>query len=136
MTVNYDGDHRSLSTLFTDLLFDAVRLIRQEIELAKAEASEKLSGLGIALGTLFVSGLVVFSGFLVLLDSAVFGITAYFGAEVPLWLSALIVGAMVTLAGLVALRQAAKSLSAKNLIPHRTIVSLERDKEFLKEKLQ
>ncbi|BBI59823.1 hypothetical protein HSBAA_11290 [Vreelandella sulfidaeris] len=49
------------------------------------------------------------------------------------WLSALIVGGVVTVIGIVMLKAGQKKLQARNLMPNRTMHSLQSDKATAKE---
>ena len=131
-----EKDNRTLSGLVRDLMRDTAGLFRQEVQLAKTEISEKISHVGSAVAAIFVGALVVFAGFLVLLDAAVYFITDYFAPDAPLWLSATIIGGIVTSIGLVVVLKARSGLDADNLTPHRTVRSLARDTDLLKEKIQ
>lgn len=135
MTTGNGKDQRTLPMLIGDLMRDAVVLVRQEIQLAKAEAAEKVSVIGSAIAAMAVGGLVLFAGFLVLLDAAVYFIAEQFAGTVPLWLSALLVGAGVTIIGLVLVLKARAALTAENLTPERTVRSLAQDADMLKENL-
>lgn len=135
MTTGNGKDQRTLPMLIGDLMRDAVVLVRQEIQLAKAEAAEKVSVIGSAIAAMAVGGLVLFAGFLVLLDAAVYFIAEQFAGTVPLWLSALLVGTGVTIIGLVLVLKARAALTAENLTPERTVRSLAQDADMLKENL-
>lgn len=71
---------------------------------------------------------VLAAGAMVLLSAVVFGL-----AEVmPLWLSALIVGAIVAVIGAVMVVGGKKKLQVENLKPHRVIEEARADKQFVK----
>ena len=69
-------ERRSLIGLFSDLWRETSALFRAEAELAKAELSEKVSQATAGVTSLAIGGLVAFAGLLVLLDAAVYGVTA------------------------------------------------------------
>lgn len=124
---------RSLTGLFSDLWRQTSRLARAEAELAKAEISEKVSEVGTGIGTIAAGGAVLFAGFLVLLLAAVGGLQLWMQTEHDVWLAPLIVGLVVAIAGYVALARGRKELRASNLAPRRTLESMRRDAQFVKE---
>ena len=129
-------DGRPLSALFLDLTNELSALLRGEIRLAKAEASEKVRQIAIAAASLAVGGVIVFAGFLVLLAAAVLGLAALLPESwSDPWISALIVGLIVTLIGVALLAKGLNNMSASGLKPHRTVRSLREDEEFVKEHL-
>jgi hypothetical protein len=129
-------DDRSLGTLLTQLTSDTSELVRQEIALAKAEMSEKLTQLGLAIAALVAGGLVFFGGFLVLLDAAVFGLGRVLEPYGLPALAALIVAIATMIVGIVILMIGRNNLKPANLTPSRTAQSLRRDKDLVKEQMQ
>lgn len=136
-------ESRPIGSLLTDLSRDVATLVRQEMELAKAEASEKISQVGAGIGSITVGGAIAFGGFLVLLFAAVYGLAEllepwaerYTWMSYP-WLPALIVGLVTAIIGYMALKKGQSDLKAKQLVPRKTAESLQRDKDFIKEQLQ
>ena len=127
-------DQRGLGTLLKELAEGSGALIRQEVRLARIEATSMLqkAGTGMAsvavggvlalLGTLaFIAGLIMLAGDQWLRDNY--------------WLAALIV---TVIAGAVAAWYAKRGLallSPKQLAPDQTVASLKEDKEWLKQQL-
>jgi hypothetical protein len=128
-------DDRSLGTLFADLTRESTTLVQQEVALARAEISEKVSQAGNGLAALIIGGLVLFAGLLKLLDAAIYGIGELFPPDLGPWLAALIVGVIVAIIGLVMLQKGRRNLKPQHLAPQRTAESLHRDKELVKEKV-
>lgn len=122
-------NERSLAGLFTDLLHDTQSLVHKEMELLRWELSEKVGKVGTGLGSLLASLVILFSGLLVLLAAAVFGLATV----MALWLAALIVGAVVLGIGAFFFLLAVKRLKAGSLVPSATLQQLRRDREFIKE---
>lgn len=108
---------------------ETVTLVRQEAELARAEMSEKLDQARAGVTELSIGALVTWAGLLFLLFALYLGVDAL--VEEP-WVSALIVGGVVTLLGLALLAAARKNLRARNLTPDRTTSSLRQDAELLR----
>lgn len=115
--------------LVRHLIDDLALLFRKELALAGSEVSHTLTDTKKALSSL-ISGVVVLnSGYLVLLAAATFGL-----AEImELWMAALIVGGVVTVIGLVMVTAGKKKLEPSNLRPARTMESVRKDKESVKE---
>ena len=119
---------RSLGTLFGDLAHDATTLVQKEIELAKAELAEKVetmqrAGLSVAAG-----GAVLYAGFLVLLLAVVAGLDGVLDRWMDTnWLSPLVVGLIVVVAGFVMLKGGQKAMQGDAMMPRRTMRSLRRD---------
>lgn len=137
-----DHEHnRPLSELVTTLVADISGLFRKEIDLAKAEASEKfdraVGGLEIlAIGLVFAIGALG-----VLLSAAVAGLAALLVAQGftepnANALSSVIVGVVAALLAWAMISRGLASLRAENLKLDRTTTSLRRDADVLKEKLQ
>jgi hypothetical protein len=117
---------RSVGTLLRDLSGQVSTLLHEESALARAELREKLDRFGSGAVELGAGGLLTFAGVLVLLASAVLGL----GHWVALWLSALIVGGVVLLIGLLVLARGRSNLRSESLAPQRTLDSLRRDAEM------
>lgn len=128
-------EDRPLGSLLSDLMGDLAELVSKEIQLAKAEASEKVSQLGHGVAALAAGALVAFAGLLVLLDAAVYGLAAAL-EDAPLWLSPLIVGVVVLGVGVALLLRGRSSVRPDNLAPKRTVESLRQDAELIREQMQ
>lgn len=123
----------SISSLFSDLVREVAALVRKESELAKVEMSEKTQQVMGAIASIAIAGAVLLCGFLVLLAAAVFGLNTVLPPETTPWLSALIVGGVVVVIGLIMLQVGRNKLKQENLMPSRTMASLRRDKELTQE---
>ncbi|MDQ2694399.1 MAG: phage holin family protein [Pseudomonadota bacterium] len=138
--VHPSPEQRSVGTLLADLSREFTTLLRQEVALAKAEASEKVSQIGSGVGAIAVGGAVLFGGFLVLLDALVYILAQilepwadrYPWLSYP-WLPSLIVAVVVLLIGYSMLKKGQSNLKATNLAPRKTAASLQRDKDLVKE---
>lgn len=127
----YDSN-RGLGELVQTLIDQVVRLIRDEIALMKAEAGQqaRLASRGLAM---IAFGIVIALPALFILMLA--GVLAL-GMVVELWLAALIVGAAVALVALAMVMAGRASLSAVNLSPRRTLLSVKRDIRFAESHLK
>ena len=127
---------RSLGSLFSRLIDQMTTLVQQEVALAKVETSEKVSQMGSGLASLVIGGLVLFAGLLKILDAAIYGVGKLLPPDLALWLSALLVGVVVAIIGLIMVQKGRRNLKPGNLAPQRTIESLQRDKAFAKEQVR
>lgn len=129
-------DDRSIVQLLSDLANETTTLVRREIELAKTEMSEKVTQVGGGVAALAAGGLVFFAGFLVLLDAAVYGLGQLLNTYGLPALEALIVAVGTMVVGIIMLMIGRNALKAGNLAPSRTVDSIRRDKELVKEHVQ
>ena len=123
------GESGSFGSLISSLTHEVTALVRDEVELAKAEMREKVSQVTTSVTSMAVAGGVLLSGFLVLLAAAVFGLDTFLQRP---WLSALIVGAIVVVIGFIMLQSAKKKLKSANLAPNRTMASFRKDQDMAK----
>jgi hypothetical protein len=132
-TGNRTGEGRTLIALFSDLFRETSTLVHQEAQLAKAELSEKVSEMSSGIAAIAVGGAIVFAGFIVLLFAAVGALELMLNNEHAVWLAPLIVGLAVIVIGFIALAMGKRAISTESLQPSRTMESLRRDTELVKE---
>ncbi|MGV8843821.1 MAG: phage holin family protein [Pseudomonas sp.] len=118
----------SVGGLLQRLTHEVPSLITKELALAKAEISESLRATKAGAGSVATGGAVLLGGFIVLLMSAVYGLSNV----VELWLAALIVGAVVVVIGIIMVSAGKKKFEVSSFKPERTINSLNKDKEAVK----
>lgn len=124
------GD-KSLGELFSELASGLTTMFRQEISLAKAEAKEAIPHAVKDVIFLVVGGFVLYAAFYVFLAAAVVGLSEV----VPVWLSAIIVGLVVSCAGYVLVKKGIKDLKTRTFRPEKTIESIKEDKDWVKAKI-
>lgn len=124
---------RSLIALVSNLWRDTATLLREEAELAKTEISEKIGEAGRALAALAIAGCVLFAAFLLLLAAAVGALAMSLPEEHAAWLSPLLVGIAVAVAGLYLLQAERRKLSGRELKPVQSMRSVRKDVEVVKE---
>ena len=120
---------RSLAQLLRDLSNDSITLIRKEAELFRAETAQKLTHAqrqGIVLGT---GGLLAFVGLLALTAAVIL----LLALAMPAWLSALIVGAVLAIAGGVAMVVGKNRLQREKLTPEESMRSVKTDVRMVRE---
>jgi xanthine/uracil permease len=125
-------DERSLGDLFSDLSRETTTLVRQEVQLAKAELTQSATEAARGIGMLVAGGAVAYAGLLFLLLAIVYGLIE---AGWDAWLSALVVGLVVVAIGAILVLRARESLKPANLAPRRTIETLKEDQEWAKEQI-
>jgi hypothetical protein len=127
------GEDRSLGELFGDLARDTGTLVRQEVQLAQTEMTQKASRVARDAGVLVAGGLVAYAGFLVLLGALTLGLVA---AGMDSWLAALLVGAVVAIVGAVLVQRGLGALKREELAPRQTVETLKEDAQWAKEQVQ
>ena len=136
MTVGTSSDpqsaelrERSVGELLKQLANETTTLMRQELELAKAEMREKAGKAGPGFGMWGAAGAMAL---LALGSLTAFLILALDGA-MPNWLAALIVGLVyAAIAGLLYLRGKRKVDDAGSPVPEQTIETLKEDVQWAK----
>ena len=121
-----------LSGLFANLRQEATLLVRREIELARVEASQKMSQITRGAVALGAGGAVLFVGILFLMLSATYGLMNV----VEPWLSALIVGGVVLVVGVIMLFTGIGKMKTMNLTPQRTLETLKEDARLVRGRAQ
>jgi hypothetical protein len=124
-------EERSLGELFTDLAQDLNTLVRQELQLAKTEMTQKVSQVGKNVASLVIGGTVAYAGVLVLLAAIV--LILHELVNLPLWLSALIVALVVVGIGYFLIQRGLTALKQEDLTPRQTIETLKEDAEWAKQ---
>jgi MFS family permease len=136
MAQNGQGDElreRPVGDLVKQATEQAQTLVRQEIELAKAELSEKGKKAGMGAGMFGGAGLFGFFAFATLTACFV----AALETAVPLWLAALIVAAVYgAIAGVLALTGKKKVQEATPPVPERTVDTVKEDVAWTKQRAQ
>ncbi|MBA3564074.1 MAG: phage holin family protein [Gammaproteobacteria bacterium] len=124
-------EDQPVGTLLSTFAHELSTLVRQEAQLVKADLRESATDFKSGLGELAGGAIIAFAGCLVLLMAAVYGLAL----ELPLWLSALIVGGAALLIGLIVLSRARKNLASRNLTPDHAVHSLRKDAQIAKRNL-
>ena len=122
-------DDRSIGELFAELAQETATLVRQEVQLAKTEMSQKASRVGKDVGFLAAGGAVAYAGLLAIIAGVIF----LLGLAIPLWLSALLVGIVVAIVGYFLVKKGLDALKQEDLAPRETINTLKEDKEWAKD---
>ena len=116
-------EERSLGELLGDLSREITTLVRQEMNLAKTEMSQKAVEAGKDIGFLAAGGMVAYAGLLTLVAALVIILNHI----MPLWLSALLVGLVVAGIGGALVMKGLSALKQLDLVPRETLASLKED---------
>jgi hypothetical protein len=121
----------SIAQLIGDLVADGQTLIRKEFELARTEITDELSKARQSAITLGLGGGLAAVGGVLLLLMLVHLLSDLFG--LPLWVSYLIVGGILAVAGGLLLNAGLNRIKQVDPVPRETIESVRKDVEWLKE---
>jgi hypothetical protein len=119
----------TIGELFGELTRETGTLIRQQMELARLELSQRVSRLGRGLTRVVIGGALATGGLLAIVAGIVLAVTAL---GVPAWVSALAVGAVLALVGYLLAQQAISTMSREELAPQATIETLKENAEWIK----
>ena len=120
---------RPVGELLKQLSQETTTLMRQELELAKAEMAQKGKQVGVGAGMFGSAGVSALLGLGALTAAAI----AALDAAIDLWLAALIVGLVwLAVAGGLALMGKSKIQQATPLVPEQTQESVKEDAEWAK----
>ena len=125
------AEERSIGELFGELSQDMGLLVRQEAQLAKTEMQTKLSKVTRDLVALASGGLVALVGGLAITAAVILLLIDPVGLK-P-WLAALLVGAVLGIAGWVMLQRGLKDLKQTDPTPRRTVETIKEDIQWAKE---
>jgi uncharacterized membrane protein YqjE len=125
-----DDRNKSTGGLLSDALSHVSSLVRNEVDLARAEVSENATKAAVAVGVL-VGGVVISLAALNVLTAAL--VAALTEAGIPAGWSALIVGVALAAVAISMITKGMNDLKATSLAPTRTAKNVKRDAEALKE---
>lgn len=129
-----DKSDKPLSALFSELTNETVDLVRQEVALARAEMSKKISNAQTGLISVAIGAAVLLAGLFIVLLAVVNIVAMLLPPDLAPWLAPLLVGAVVALIGYGMLKGGSNKLQPNKLIPERTMHSFSRDKVLVQEK--
>lgn len=130
--LNRQDSEPTLGDLFTSLTSDLTTLVRKEIELARTETMEKVSGVTRNVVMMVAGGLVAYAGLIALIMAAIF----LLNRAMSLWLSALIVGIVVIIIGAILLSIGKSSLNNMTVVPEKTVETMKENTEWAKEQVK
>ncbi len=120
-------EEQSLSDLLKELMHEIKTLVKQEIDLVKAEMSQKTSRAGKDLVLVGIGAALAYGGLLVLLAAAVLIVAQI----LPGWVSALLVGLVVVASGYALIQKGLNDIKQVNPVPQQAINALKEDKSWI-----
>ncbi len=130
--LNGQTSEPTLGDLFTSLTSDLTTLVRKEIDLARTETMEKVTGVTRNVVMMVAGGLVAYAGLIALIMAAIF----LLNRSLSLWVSALIVGILVIVIGAILLMMGKSSLSNMTVVPEKTVETMKDNTEWAKEQVK
>ncbi|MBA3746407.1 MAG: phage holin family protein [Solirubrobacterales bacterium] len=128
-----ETDDRSIAELTRQLSEQTKTLVRQEVELAKAELGEKGKRVGLGAGMFGGAGLFGFFAFAALTACLILGLAEGMAG----WLAALVVTAVYgAIAGVLALTGKKKVQEAAPAMPEQTVETVKEDVAVTKQRVQ
>jgi hypothetical protein len=128
-------DERSLGSLIKELGDEGSRLIRDEVQLAKAEMREKIEVYERNTVKMVVGGVLLLGAFLVMLIAVNRGLTLllyqFMSVEIAVWLAPLILASIAGLVGWSMTKNAQKEMKEEGLTPNRTVQMLREEKDWV-----
>ncbi len=124
---------RAISAIINDITRNLGWLFRQEMALARAEASEKVSQAVGAVVMLAIGAVLLIPALVILLQAAV---AALVEADFSPAMAALIVGGATLAVGAILALLGYSRLKLDNLVPRRTLTQLQRDAQVAREQVQ
>jgi fucose 4-O-acetylase-like acetyltransferase len=126
--------------LFKQLRDDTVTLVREEIVLAKTEATEKIGKFGRNIGFLAAGALTAFTALNFILLATAFLIRGQLVSRdvnegTATFLGVLIVGVVVGIIAAILIGKAIATLKSSSLTPNKTIRTLKEDKAWVQQKV-
>jgi len=126
------NEEPSIGELFASLARDTSNLVRQEVELAKTEMTQKATKAGRDIGYIAAGAGVAYVGLIVLAFALVYVLDIF----LPLWAAALIVGLVIAGIGYMLVQRGLTELRRVDLTPQQTIETLKEDTEWVKDQVK
>jgi hypothetical protein len=126
------NEEPTIGELFASLARDTSTLVRQEVELARTEMTQKATTAAKQGAYIGIGGAIAYVGLIVLAFALV-----YLLAEVlPLWVAALIVALILAGAGYALIQKGLSTLRNTSLKPDQTIETLKEDAAWVKDQVK
>ena len=125
--VRLGENDRSLGELFGDLAREMSTLVRQELDLAKTEMTQKATHAGKNAGMILAGGAVAYAGLLAIIAALVL----LLARSMPAWGAALLVGVVVAAAGGAMAYAGLNALKQEDLAPRETIETIKEDARWV-----
>ena len=129
--INGSAD-RPLGELFSELATETSALIREQIELARVELSNKAQEAVRNVIVIGVGGAVAYGGFLAIVAGAIL----LLGMYIPVWLSALLIGVVIAGTGYGLVHSRLSAFKHWDPTPRVTLETLRADRDWAKEQIR
>lgn len=123
---------RPLTELVSDLSEKSGLLLKQEIQLAKTEVDEKIDRIKADVAAIAVGAAVAYLGAAALVAAMIIGLSHV----MPAWLSALLVGAAISITGYVMVNRGNRGVQEESAALEKTTSSIKKDIRMVKESIQ
>lgn len=123
-----ENEEHSLGALLAQLVTEMSTLVQREIDLARAEMSQKIAQAGRGARLIAVGSALAYAGLLAIIATAVVALVQY--AALPWWVATLAVGAFVLIVGLLFIAGGRRALRIQHLAPQKTLQTLKDDAEW------
>ncbi|RYH03943.1 phage holin family protein [Salipiger sp. IMCC34102] len=130
MTQTHTNSQRSTGTLFNDVLGSIGNLLRQEVDLARAEVDENLHKAMRAIGFLVVAIILVVVGLMILTTTAIAALVLAGVGEI--W-ATLAVGIVTLVIAVIFAKIGMNRLKLSSLAPTRATRNIKRDASMMKD---
>lgn len=127
-------DSRSIGELLSDLMREISTLVRDEVNLAKSEMSQKAAVVGKDVGMMAAGGVLAFGGYLALIAAIILALVKLAGMA-P-WIAALVTALVFIGIGAAIAMSALNSLKKQSLAPQQTIETLKEDAQWAKQQVK
>ena len=131
--MNGPNNSRSVPEIVSDLFSQFTTLMRKEAQLARAEVSENIAGVGRGLGMIVGAAVLLIPALVILLQAGVAALTEGYGLA-SYW-SALIVGGATLIVGIILASIGNSRLRTENIMPKRTVHQLQQDASVAKQQV-
>ena len=123
---------RSVGELLSELATETTALVRAEVKLATTEMTQKAADAGKQAAVIAVGSALAAVSLLVLLSALVLGL----GTLIPMWASALLVGAVVGVVAVIVIQVGVAALKRVDPTPQQTIKSLQENRQWVQEQIR
>jgi hypothetical protein len=124
---------RPVADIIGDLFSQTTTLFGKETQLMRAELSENVGRVGRGIGLLVAGAVLLIPALVILLQAATAALTQTM--QLQSYWSALIVGGVTLLVGLILVLAGSGRLRAEELMPDRTVRQLRRDARVVKQQV-
>ncbi|SNB46784.1 phage holin family protein [Geobacter sp. DSM 9736] len=121
-------DNRPLGELFVELSQELRTLFQQEMELFRTEISQKMTQMIKDVAAVAIGGVLLYTGFLVLIAAIVLGVAEF----MPPWVAALLVAIVFLAIGVAFVQKGRKDLARMKMVPEKSTDTLKETARWAK----